>query len=60
MTHLRIAPEFPSLLLPRFSHSPEIIAVKIPVAANTSTRFTGSVVIGVPAGVLVADPNFKH
>jgi hypothetical protein len=48
------------LLLPRFSHSSEIIAVKIPVAANTSTRFTGSVVIGVPAGVLVADPNFKH
>jgi hypothetical protein len=39
---------------------PETIAVKIPVAANTSTRFTGFAVIGVPAGVLVADPIFKH
>jgi hypothetical protein len=58
---LRVTPDFPKLLPPEVSLLPEIIAVKIPVAANTTTRFTGTAVIGAPAGVpVVANPIFKH
>jgi hypothetical protein len=57
---LRVALEFPKLRPPEFLFY-RSTAVKIPVTANMSTRFTGTVVIGVPAGVLVvANPIFKH